>query len=99
MQASVTYRGFFSTVRVHFPGDRAASRTSAYVRSSMFRWLYASFIFGERVHIAQSSVGNVFTERAMFPPIVGLFSIRVTLWPRFARRMRSEEHTSELHSP
>ena len=87
MQASVTKRGFFSTVSVNFPGDRLASFTSAYVRRSMPGWLYTSFIFGDRVHIAQSSVGNVFTERAMFPPIVGLFSIRVTLCPRFASRI------------
>src|SRR3989337_2092329 len=89
MHASVTYRGFVRTVRVNFPGVRTASLTSAYVRRSTFGWLNTSFILGDRVHIAQSRVGNVLSKRAMFPPIVGPFSMRVTLWPRLPRRIEA----------
>jgi len=67
------------------PGVPATLFTSERVWMRMFGCLWTSTIFGERMHIEQSFVGNVLSSCAICPPMVGSRSTRCTVTPWFAR--------------
>src|SRR5208337_1532198 len=67
------------------PDSPSTFSTSVRVWILIFACLWTSTIFGERMHIEQSLVGNVLSSCAMWPPIVGSRSIRWTTIPWFAR--------------
>ena len=50
----------------------------------MFGWLATSTIFGVMMHWEQSSVGKVSESMAMWPPMEGSRSTRMTWWPQSA---------------
>ena len=58
--------------------------TSEYDQSVMFGWFLTADIFGVSMHAAQSSVGNVLSNIAMCPPMVGSRSTSVTFFPALA---------------
>ena len=77
-RSALTWRARWRIRTWKLPTYPETSSTSLYVWSVMFGWLPTSFIFGVRMHAAQSRVGNVLSNWAMWPPIDGSRSTRWT---------------------
>ncbi len=82
--SSFTYRGRCRTLTVKSPVKPSTLTTSAYVHSVMFGCERTWDIFGVRMQAEQSSVGNVLSNLAMWPPIVLSRSTRYTCFPASA---------------
>jgi hypothetical protein len=59
--------------------------TSARVQRVILGWARTEDIFGVRMQAEQSSVGNVLSNLAMWPPMVASRSTRKTFLPALAR--------------
>ena len=70
----LTFLAFLRILTVKFPTKPETSSTSLYVCRVIFSWAPASTIRGVKIHAAQSKVGNVLSNCAILPPMVGFFS-------------------------
>ena len=68
-----------------FPGSPSIESTVVIVCRVIFGCLAHSLIFGDKIHIEQSLVGNVLSSWGILPPMVGLSSTRCTSNPISAR--------------
>src|SRR5512136_1441006 len=82
---SSTYLAFFRTLTLKLPALPSTPTTSAYVITFVFGWLKQSAIFGAKMQIEQSFVGNVLSSWAILPPMLGVFSTMWTIIPLSAR--------------
>src|SRR3989339_1048604 len=79
------YLAFSLIVTLNLGKSPDTPSTSEYVWSLMFAWSAHMIIFGDRMHMEQSFVGNVLSSCAMWPPMEGLFSPKWTSQQRSAR--------------